>query len=351
LDGKIALEEHFVTPELERCIAAVGWSDAAWRRVIDALADVEGERLRRMDACGIEVAVLSLGSDGIQAIADVDEAVSTARLANDALAEAVARHPDRFAGFAALPLQDPDAAIVELDRAVLRLGFVGALVNGYSEVGDPDTAAYYDQPEYEPFWRRLAELGVPFYLHPRNPLASQRRIYAGRPELLGPTWAFGVETGTHALRLILSGLFDRVPDLQVILGHLGENLPFAIARLEQRLERRGHDLVKLPRQVLREHFHLTISGNYHTPSLIGILLELGPERLLFGADYPFEDMEDAASWFDGLDIAPADKQAIARTNAQRLLGLGADGRRPAPPWMRPSPLMSMWTDPPGGWRS
>jgi predicted TIM-barrel fold metal-dependent hydrolase len=318
---KIALEEHFVTPELGHCIAAVGWPAEAWRRVIAGLEDVGGRRLEQMDAAGIERAVLSLGSDGIQSITARSEAVTIARDANDALAEVVAQRPDRFSGFAALPMQDPEAAATELERAVGELGFVGALVNGFSEVGDGDIA-YYDQPEYDDLWMTVERLGVPFYLHPRNPLPGQTRAYEGRPELLGPTWAFGVETATHALRLIVSGLFDRHPGVQVVLGHLGETLPFAIARFEQRIAHRADvQFRRSPRQVLRENFHVTISGNYHTPSLVGILLELGADRVLFAADHPFEHMADAATWFDALPIASADREKIARTNAIRMLGL------------------------------
>ena len=318
---KIALEEHFVTPELGHCIAAVGWPAEAWRRVIAALEDVDGRRLEEMDAAGIERAVLSLGSDGIQSITSRSEAVAIARDANDALAEVVAQRPDRFSGFAALPMQDPEAAAAELERAVGKLGFVGALVNGFSELGNGDIA-YYDQPEYDDLWMTVQRLGVPFYLHPRNPLPGHIRAYEGRSELLGPTWAFGVETATHALRLIVSGLFDRHPRAQVVLGHLGETLPFAIARLQQRIAHRADvKFQRAPRQVLRENFHVTISGNYHTPSLIGILLELGADRVLFAADHPFEDMADASTWFDALPIAGADREKIARTNAIALLGL------------------------------
>lgn len=319
--AKIALEEHFVTPELGHCIAAVGWPAEAWRRVIAGLKDIDGHRLEEMDAAGIERAVLSLGSDGIQSITARSEAVAIARDANDALAELVAQRPDRFSGFAALPMQDPEAATAELERAVGELGFVGALVNGFSEVGNGDIA-YYDQPEYDNLWMTVERLGVPFYLHPRNPLPGHMRAYDGRPELLGPTWAFGVETATHALRLIVSGLFDRHPGVQVVLGHLGETLPFAIARLEQRIAHRADvDFQRSPRQVLRENFHVTISGNYHTPSLVGILLELGADRVLFAADHPFEHMADAATWFDALPIASADREKIARTNAIAMLGL------------------------------
>jgi predicted TIM-barrel fold metal-dependent hydrolase len=318
--GKIALEEHFVTAELEGCIPGAGWDPEEWRGVLDRLEDFD-RRLEQMDELGIETAVISLGSDGIQGIADSAEATATGRNANDALAEVVAKHPGRLAGFAALPMQEPSAAADEAQRCVRELGFVGALVNGYSDMPDGG-AAYYDAPEYLPFWERFAQLSVPFYLHPRNPLPGNAGIYAGREELLGPSWAYAVETGTHALRLITSGLFDRLPDLQIILGHLGEQLPFAMARLDQRIAHIPKvRLERSPRQVFRENFWITTSGNYHTPSLLGTILELGSQRVMFSADYPFERMADATEWFDALELSPADKVRIARANAAGLLGL------------------------------
>jgi predicted TIM-barrel fold metal-dependent hydrolase len=317
MDGKIAIEEHFVTPALEDLVLNPGWPEDAFRRTLDRLADIEGERLALMDRHGIAVQVLSLASDGIQGLPDASLAVARAREANDALASLVASRPDRFAGFAAVAMQDPAAAASEAERAVRELGFRGVLVNGYSN-GVP----YYDDERYWGFWETLDGLGVPFYLHPRNPLESMREIYRGRPELLGPTWAFGVETATHALRLITSGLFDRHPRLTVILGHLGEGLPFAMHRLEQRLGRRADvRLERLPTQVLRENFHITTSGNYHTPSLVGLLLELGADRVLFAADYPFEDLADGARWMDTVPISEGDRAKIGRDNAARLLGL------------------------------
>src|SRR3954447_8641789 len=207
MDGKIAIEEHFVTPELEDLVLNPGWPDEAFRRTLDALEDVDGH-LEIMDRYGIAVSVLSLASDGIQGIDEPATAVRRAREANDALAGRIALHPDRFAGFAAVALQDPAAAAAEAERAVHELGFRGVLVNGYSNAADPSGAGlYYDDERFLPFWEAIERLRVPFYLHPRNPLESQRAIYAGRPELLGPTWAFGVETASHALRLIVSGLF------------------------------------------------------------------------------------------------------------------------------------------------
>lgn len=318
--GKVAVEEHFVTPELERCIAGVGWDPATWRRVVGRLQDTQDERLEEMDRLGIEIAVLSLGSDGIQGIADTREAVATAREANDALAGIVAARPERFAGFAAVAMQDPGAAADELERAVSDLGFKGALVNGYTS--DGGGARYYDSESYLDFWERAAGLGVPVYLHPRSPLADTP-MFAGRPELLGPTWGFAVETGTHALRLLTSGLFDRLPELTLILGHLGEFLPVAMARLEQRLAHVDSvSLERSPREVLRESFYVTTSGNSHTPSLLATLLEMGAERILFAADYPFEEMADGAHWFDALPISDRDRLKIGRTNALTLLGLG-----------------------------
>ena len=318
MDGKIAIEEHFVTPELEDLVLNPGWPQDAFRRTLDRLADIEGERLELMDRYGIAMQVLSLASDGIQGISDPSLAVSRAREANDALASIVASRPDRFAGFGAIALQDPAAAAAEAERAVRELGMRGVLVNGYS-----NGAPYYDDERYWGFWERLEALQVPFYLHPRNPLESMREIYVGRPELLGPTWAFGVETATHALRLIVSGLFDRFPSLTVILGHLGEGLPFQTYRLEQRLKRRADvTLERLPTQVLRENFSVSVSGNYHTVSLSGVLAELGTDRVMFAADHPFEDVVDGAEWFNALSLPDDVRPLIARDNAARLLGLG-----------------------------
>ncbi len=320
--AKIALEEHFVPSELTDLITNPGWPPAAWRRVLDALVDTE-QRLDAMDAAGVQLAVLSLGSNGIQDVLEPGRAAALARVANDALAQIVAAHPQRYLGFAALPMQDVDAAAAELEHAVGALGFRGALVNGYSSAGSLEDGLYYDDPRYDPLWERFCALDVPFYLHPRNPLPDQRRIYEGREQLLGPTWAFGAETAVHALRMLIGGVFDRFPSLTVVLGHLGELLPFAIRRLEQRLSRRSDvELRRSASAYLRENFFITTSGNYHTPSLIGILLELGSDRLLFAADYPFEELQDGARWLEEAPISDTDRLKIANGNARRLLGQG-----------------------------
>jgi predicted TIM-barrel fold metal-dependent hydrolase len=321
--GKIAFEEHFVTPELKDTIfGSIGWDAGEWAAMAAALQDTDETRLAAMDAAGIDIAVLSLAAPCIQDEVDPPQAVARSRAANDTLAEVVAAHPDRFVALAALPLQVPLAAAEELERCVGRFGFRGALANGYSSVGDLATAAYYDEPAYLPFWERVTALGVPFYLHPRNPLPTQRRVYETREALLGPTWAFTVETATHALRLMISGLFDRLPELTIVLGHMGELLPFAVARTEQRLSHiPGNGLERLPTEVLRENFYLTTSGNFHTPSLVGAMLQVGADRLLFATDYPFERTTDAAGWFDAAPISETDRRKIGRTNAATLLGL------------------------------
>ncbi len=323
MDGKIAIEEHFVTPKLlDTIFPNIGWDQDEWQLVTELLQDTDERRLEAMDAGGIQTSVLSLTAPCIQDIVGASDAVSAARHANDALAEIVRRSPDRYAGLAALPLQDPSAAVAELERAVGDLGFRGAMANGYSSVGDLSTAAYYDEPQYQEFWERVAALDVPFYLHPRNPLPTERRIYQGREELLGPTWAFTMETATHALRLMTSGLFDRVPTVQIILGHMGELLPFALDRTQQRLEHiPSVNLQRSTVDYFRDNFYITTSGNFHTPSLLAAIDQVGPDRILFAVDYPYEQISDAVDWFDGLELGQPEREQIARGNAQRLLGL------------------------------
>lgn len=315
--GKIALEEHFVPGDMPELISGVGWAPNEWDRVVERLKDTD-RRVAEMDRLGIDKQVVSLCSVGVQGVQTAADAVGYARRANEALADIVRESGGRLLGFAAVALQSPGAAADELERCVTEYGFKGALVNGYSDLGDEPL--YYDNTLVFPFWERVEALGVPVYLHPRNPPEDQRRIYAGRPELLGPTWAFAVETGTHALRLITSGLFDRFPALAVILGHLGEFLPFALARLDQRIAHIPELQLERPaRDYLAENFYITTSGNYHTPSLLGVLLEVGVSRVLFATDYPFEEMEDGVRWFDEVPISAADRIKIGSENARRLL--------------------------------
>ena len=320
--GKIALEEHFALEETLEDSQKYAVS-GSWNHLQRRLLDLGDERLAEMDRHGIERAILSLNSPAVQAVFDSRRAIEIARRSNDILAEEIARHPGRFAGFAALPMQDPAAAAVELTRTIRELGFKGALVNGFSQVGTEDAVVYYDDPAYRDFWAAVEQVGVPFYLHPRDPLLSREPILEGHPWLQGSAWAFGVETAIHALRLMASGLFDRHPRLMMILGHLGEGIPYNVWRLDHRLSKspRGIPARRTMTEYLRSNFYLTTSGNFRTSTLMNAIAEVGVERILFSVDYPFEDTVDGTSWFDRAEISEADRRAIGRDNAVRLFGL------------------------------
>ncbi len=323
MQGKIALEEHVaIEPTLgdSQVFGAHVWPELRHR-----LIDVQDTRLREMDKHGIEMMILSLNAPAVQAIHDIKTAIAVARQANDALAGEVRKRPDRFAAFAALPMQDPQAATAELTRCVNELGMVGALVNGFSQVASPDNVTYYDLPQYRPFWRALEALDVPFYLHPRNPLPSWTQQYDSHSWLLGPNWAFSAETAVHALRLIGSGLFDQHPRLKIVLGHLGEGIPVQLWRIDHR-----NGWMKAPHKYaakngvadyFRKHFHLTTSGNFHTPSLVNAMTEMGPDRVMFSVDWPFEDVGESAQWFDTASISETDRQKVGRSNAIKLFKL------------------------------
>jgi predicted TIM-barrel fold metal-dependent hydrolase len=321
LTGKIALEEHFVLPELFDTSYAV--RDLPTLELRQKILDMGSGRIAEMDRGGVEISILSHVAAGIQAIPNTSQAIALARRANDYLAEHIAKYPKRLQGFAALPLQDPKAAAQELTRCVKELGMCGALVNGFSQVGEVDSAVFYDLPQYRPFWATVQELDVPFYLHPRSPLATRQQAYEGHAWLAGSPWGFAVETSIHALRLMGSGLFDEYPKLKVILGHLGEGLPFGIWRVDHRIARGTlAPKTKLPMgQYLRENFYITTSGNFRTQALTDVILEVGADRVLYSVDYPFEDVVEAKDWLDGAAISDADRMKIAHGNARKLFNL------------------------------
>jgi len=323
MQGKIALEEHFAIPATLNDSKVFGQN--VWQHLAPRLIDIQDMRLKEMDKHGVEMMILSLNAPAVQAIPDVKTAIAVAREANDVLADNVRKRPARFAGFAALPMQDPDAAIAELTRCIKELGFVGALVNGFSQVGAAKTVAYYDAPQYRPFWRTLEALDVPLYLHPRNPLPSWAKFYEGHSWLLGPNWAFAAETAVHALRLIGSGLFDEHPKLKIVLGHLGEGIPVQLWRIDGR-----NGWMKEPHHYpskhgvghyFRKHFHLTTSGNFHDASLINVMAEMGADRVMFSVDWPFEAVDEGAQWFDKAAIGEAERKKIGRDNAIKLFKL------------------------------
>ena len=318
MDGKIAIEEHFAIPETAS--DSLRMSGAYWSALDKRLLDFEAMRLDEMGRHGIGLSILSLNSPAVQGIADPAKAIDIARRANDLLASHVQRHPDRFAGFAALPLQDPDAATRELARCMGELGFKGALVNGFTQGNAAKPSIYYDDPRFASFWAEVERLNAPFYLHPRDPLPDPR--YDGHPWLIGSPWSFAEETALHALRLMASGLFDRHPALQIVLGHLGERIPYDIWRLEHRLKNRPDCPAKKPfSHYLTNNFHITTSGHFHTRTLVAGMMEMGADRVLFAVDYPFETHAQATQWFDAAEISEPDRLRIGRTNAQALFGL------------------------------
>jgi 2,3-dihydroxybenzoate decarboxylase len=323
MQGKIALEEHFaIEPTLgdSQVFGGHVWKDLSHR-----LLDIQKTRLGEMDKHGIEMMILSLNAPAIQAIHDVKKAIAIAKQANDALAEEVHRRPSRFAAFAALPMQNPDAAGTELTRCIKELGMVGALVNGFSQIGTPGNVTYYDLPQYRPFWRAVEALDVPFYLHPRNPLPSWTKFYEGHNWMLGPNWAFAAETAVHTLRLIGSGLFDEHPRLKIVLGHIGEGIPVYLWRIDNR-----NGWMKAPHKYaakngvahyFRKHFHLTTSGNFDTAALVNAMTVMGADRVMFSVDWPFEDVGEGAEWFDKAEISEPDRARVGRDNAIKLFKL------------------------------
>ncbi|WP_425106407.1 amidohydrolase family protein [Ancylobacter sp.] len=314
---KIALEEHFTTPELAAHVARPTQSDALFADVERRLADFDALRLEMMDRTGIARMVLSVTTPGVQGLRDTMEAIRLARNANDFLAREVSKRPDRYAGFAHLALQDAEAAAGELERAVRDLGFCGALINGQTN------GHYLDEERYLPFWERVEELGVPVYLHP-GAMADQPAMFAHRPEIGGPVWAWTAETAAHALRLVLGGTLTRFPGVRIILGHMGETLPFLLWRLDSR---RQFDLGEtlppeaLPSAIIRRSIKVTTSGVCDPVALAATLEALGEDNVMFSVDYPYEDPDVAATFIDTAPIAEEVRAKVCHGNAERLLGL------------------------------
>jgi uncharacterized protein len=328
----ITLEEHFATPafmdgpgrqikEQAQAASAHPQVAAGFAQLIAQLCDLGDRRIVDMDAAGIDMQVLSLTSPGVEQL-DPAEAVALARETNDQLADAVRRHPSRFAGFATLPTAAPGSAADELERMVREHGFKGALINGHIR------GRYLDDTFFWPILERAEALQVPLYLHPTPPpqpviAASYTGNFA--PEvtvgLATAAWGWHIETATHVLRLILSGAFDRYPQLQLVIGHLGEGLAFMLPRIDLALPTQMTRLQRPVGAYLRENLHYTFAGFNYTPAFLNLLFEVGVERIMFSADYPYAPMARARAFLDQLPLSPADKQRIAHGNAERLLRL------------------------------
>ena len=326
---KIALEEAFAVKGVEELTPQL-LKLREFRQCEAKLNDFTDMRIRAMDEGEIEIAVLSATSPGIQGIRDPGLEAETARIWNDYVAEAIQGHKNRLRAFACLPMREPDAAALELERAVKELGLVGALVNGYDDAGGQD-AIYYDAPQYLDFWKKAEELDVPIYIHPRTAPEARDTAYKSFPELKGAAWGFHIETAEHVLRLIVSGLFDKVPNVKVFIGHMGELLPFWCWRTDHRIQREGWDgevaaANGRPRELsvseyIQRNIYITTSGIFNTPALEHALKVMGADHIMYSVDYPYEDPAEANEWFKTLEL-PADVlQAIAYDNASRLLKL------------------------------
>lgn len=328
--GKIALEEHVSTPRNNELWNSAGESTRngpAYMEQVEAdLLDVD-RRVTKLRENGVGYSIISLTSPGIQGIEDPQLATEVASEANDyTKKQYVDAYPKTLGFLAAVALQSPDKAAAELRRAVTQLGAHGALINGYYNVAGKDAGVYLDSEDAEPFWAEAAELAVPVYLHPREPRPTGQQLYEPYTSLVGSAWGFAHETATHALRLIMSGLFDRHPNIQIILGHQAEGLPLMIPRVAHRLRKQnqGTGLGRNERSVeeyFHSNFYATTAGHFHTKSLYNTMLELGVERTMFSIDYPYEDIEEGAQWFDNALIAENDRIKIGRTNAIKLFGL------------------------------
>ena len=321
----IAIEEHFITPLYREHVPANEFRNfylsargqAMGHDIIAENLDLGASRIAHMDAAGVDVQVLSFGSPGPQAFA-ADVAIPMARDANDRLHDATRKYPGRFYGFAALPTADPLAASSELERCVGKLGFKGAMVHSHQQ------GEFLDAPKYRPMWKTAEKLGVPVYLHPALPHPQVVKAYfEGYEELARAPWGFAVDTSCHFLRLVFSGLFDDCPKLKIILGHLGEGIPFAMHRLDTHAraaaERRG--LRKTPLEYFRDNLLVTTSGNWYEPAFVCTLLAMGIDSMLFAIDWPYESNKVGMEFFDRLSLNDSDKHKLAHGNAEKLLRL------------------------------
>lgn len=323
---KICLEEHFapagfMTSDPTEFAAKLGLEPETAKSILNGL-DLS-EKLREMNASGVDVCVVSLQAPGIEGISDPHEAAAKARMVNDYLAKQCATSNGRLEGFASVPLQDPVRAVEELEYCVNALGFRAVMVNGYSTSPD-GSPIYLDDRRFDALWTRCEELGTPVYLHPRVSVKGVLEgIYAGHPEMHGANFGFAVETSAHAMRLIWSGLFDRHPRATVILGHLGEGLPFLSWRLEHTHNDNplGTRTKKTVQAYLSENFFFTTSGFFSDHALQCTLATVGADRVLGSVDSPYEKMAEYSAWIERTPVSESDRRKIAHENAAKLFGL------------------------------
>jgi predicted TIM-barrel fold metal-dependent hydrolase len=328
----VALEEHYTAPSIVAgidpgAIARRGFPgpEFVWAQTTkrNELADLGAARLADMDTSGITVQVLSVAGPGADLVPG-QKGIDLARAYNDALAEACARHPTRYRGFAHLPLHSPEKAADELERTVKDLGFHGVLVNGATD------GRFLDDPVFEPILARAEALDVPIYLHPGIPTEAVRNAYYdGLPGNFSFTmalsaWGWHADTAIHTLRLVLSGALDRHPGLKIVIGHMGEALPFMLDRIDETTAATAKTLLRRSvRQTLTDQVWITTSGFFTMVPFVAALMTFGVDRIMFSVDYPFASNARARAFLDALPVSPADRVKIAHGNADRLLRLPA----------------------------
>ncbi|MGI9403747.1 MAG: amidohydrolase family protein, partial [Hyphomicrobium sp.] len=293
---------------------------AAGPNPIELLPEIGDLRLQSMDEAGIDVQVLSNSGPGPDLVPDAD-GVTIAREMNDHLAASIARYPDRFAGFAVLPMQSPEVTGSELERAVTKLGFCGALVNGTTE------GRFLDHPSYDNLLATAVKLDVPIYIHPHlAPEPVRQAYYSDLPTgtdrvLEAAGWGWHSETALHVLRLVLAGVLDRHPKLKLIIGHMGEMLPMMLARIDQVAK---HDVAHLQRPIsasIVEQVWLTTSGIFTQPPFLTALQTFGIDRIMFSVDYPYAPNLAGRNFLDRVNLSPADMVKLTHVTAERLLKL------------------------------
>jgi predicted TIM-barrel fold metal-dependent hydrolase len=311
----IAIEEHYYDEDLVKHFQ--GRDGQLGGFVKKKLDEVGAERIKSMDDSGIDVQVLSHGAPSTQKLdAEVGPGIATA--ANDRLYEICQANPDRFAGFAALATANPKAAADELERAVTKLGFKGAMIHGLT-----GGELFIDDQRFWPIFERAEALDVPIYLHPGIPHEKVIEAYLGDyiekyPGFLNAGWGFTLETATAGIRLVLSGVFQKYPNLKIILGHLGETLPFLMWRIDLALNRPGNDGVEF-RKIFSNNFYITTSGFFSDPALMLCIQEMGIDHILFAIDYPFVPNEPGPKWMERVMLNSEDKAKILHGNSERLL--------------------------------
>jgi predicted TIM-barrel fold metal-dependent hydrolase len=314
----IAIEEHYYDSEIVSYFEGADAKMGGHLRSV--LEDVGEGRIKAMDDVGVDVQVLSHGAPSTQRM-DAESGVRVAKAANDRLFEIVRNHPDRFAAFANLPTADPIAAADELERSVTKLGFKGAMIHGL--IGKD--RLFIDDKQFWPIFERAQALDVPLYIHPANPHPGMVDIYLkdyveSYPHILQAGWGFTIETATIGLRIILSGVLDKYPDVKIILGHLGEGLPFLMRRIDMALNRPGNKGVNF-RDLFTSNFYITTSGFFSDPALLCCIQEMGTDHIMFAIDYPFVPNEPGPKWMESLMLNGNDKAKILHGNAERILRL------------------------------